>query len=447
MGLRIGGGGGAGDVGSGGGRPSAIDLESLRDSGETHASELTIRREKFAHFEKHCTRVAPSVFVAGEAVARDLATLREHGITHIINCNAFVIPNHFENVLTYKSLWLQDSPGEDVTRVLYDCFDFIRAARAAGGNALVHCSQGVSRSVSVAVSFLMWESGLSYEEAFAQVKSQRGIANPNMGFTCQMLQWRKRVAAEAAWGRRPPDVSDPLSVPRTRVYRLAPHSEHDPRYLVAKPVEAVLDDTAIGDEDVAATVSASLWSTLDARGAFVVVAPPTSARESRGVRGWARGAWTSARSSTARARSRGTLRVRRARERVALSNDEKENEETKEPPETAHERRVVVVRGGEEPEDLRARSAPGPTSRRRGRGRARRRRASRRTTRTSRCTSRVHRVRGRARGDGIRERRGQKGRARILREWRKRASRPKRKISKSFERRRATTATTTTTTN
>ena len=128
----------------------------------------------------------------------------------------------------------------------------------------------------------MWESGLSYEEAFAQVKSQRGIANPNMGFTCQMLQWRKRVAAEAAWGRRPPDVSDPLSVPRTRVYRLAPHSEHDPRYLVAKPVEAVLDDTAIGDEDVAATVSASLWSTLDARG-----------REA-------------------------ALRVRRARERVAL---------------------------------------------------------------------------------------------------------------------------------
>ena len=204
LGLRIGGGGGAGDVGSGGGRPSAIDLESLRDSGETHASELTIRREKFAHFEKHCTRVAPSVFVAGEAVARDLATLREHGITHIINCNAFVIPNHFENVLTYKSLWLQDSPGEDVTRVLYDCFDFIRAARAAGGNALVHCSQGVSRSVSVVISFLMWESGASYEEVFARVKAQRGIANPNMGFTCQMLRWRKRVAAEAAWGRRPP---------------------------------------------------------------------------------------------------------------------------------------------------------------------------------------------------------------------------------------------------
>ena len=358
LGLRIGGGGGAGDVGSGGGRPSAIDLESLRDSGETHASELTIRREKFAHFEKHCTRVAPSVFVAGEAVARDLATLREHGITHIINCNAFVIPNHFENVLTYKSLWLQDSPGEDVTRVLYDCFDFIRAARAAGGNALVHCSQGVSRSVSVAVSFLMWESGLSYEEAFAQVKSQRGIANPNMGFTCQMLQWRKRVAAEAAWGRRPPDVSDPLSVPRTRVYRLAPHSEHDPRYLVAKQVE-IGDEESIGDASVRANEDddqkrtalkmekpkKSLWTTLDARGAFVVA----DAKKQKAFV-WVGPACVDERSFTERARAF----AKQLFQYDGLGDAWGSNAEEKENSQTDVEGSVVVARGGFEPPELAA---------------------------------------------------------------------------------------------
>jgi protein-tyrosine phosphatase len=293
LGLRIGGDGGAGDGGAGDGRPSAIDLESLRSSGETQASELTIRREKFAHFEKHCTRVAPSVFVAGEAVARNLQTLKTHDITHVINCNAFVIPNLFEEHFTYKSLWLQDSPSEDVTRVLYDCFDFIRNARRAGGNVLVHCSQGVSRSVSVVISFLMWESGLSYEEVFKRVKAQRGIANPNMGFTCQMLQWRKRVASEIASREggegeatnvAAETESDPESDPRlTRVYRLAPHSEHDPRYLVAKQVE-IGDEESIGDASVRANEDddqkrtalkmekpkKSLWTTLDARGAFVV---------------------------------------------------------------------------------------------------------------------------------------------------------------------------------
>ena len=344
LGLRIGGDVGAGDVDSGGGRPSVIDLESLRASGETQASELTIRREKFAHFEKHCTRVAPSLFVAGEAVARNLETLREHNITHIINCNAFVVPNYFESAFSYKSLWLQDSPGEDVTRVLYDCFDFIRAARAAGGNVLVHCSQGVSRSVSVVISFLMWESGASYEEAFARVKAQRGIANPNMGFTCQMLQWRKRVAAETAWGDQPSDPSDPLSIPRTRVYRMAPHSEHDPRYLVAKLCEVADAETpgAFSEKN------ASLWATLDARGAFVV-APAT--RQTRRAFVWVGPRCVDERAYVERARAF----ARQLSEYDGLGRawggraaDEAEANGTR------TDERVVVARGGEEPVDLAA---------------------------------------------------------------------------------------------
>ena len=103
---------------------------------------------------------------------------------------------------------------------------------------------------------------------------------------------------------------------------------------MAKPVEAVLDDTAIGDEDVAATVSASLWSTLDARGAFVVVAPPGGARRPGTAVLFNVGGpavrETSARSSTARARGReAALRVRRARERVALSNGRKKTRRQK----------------------------------------------------------------------------------------------------------------------
>jgi protein-tyrosine phosphatase len=368
LGLRIGGDGGAGDGGAGDGRPSAIDLESLRSSGETQASELTIRREKFAHFEKHCTRVAPSVFVAGEAVARNLQTLKTHKITHVINCNAFVIPNLFEEHFTYKSLWLQDSPSEDVTRVLYDCFDFIRNARRAGGNVLVHCSQGVSRSVSVVISFLMWESGLSYEEVFKRVKAQRGIANPNMGFTCQMLQWRKRVANEIASREggegeatnvAAETESDPESDPRlTRVYRLAPHSEHDPRYLVAKQVE-IGDEESIGDASVRANEDddqkrtalkmekpkKSLWTTLDARGAFVVA----DAKKQKAFV-WVGPACVDERSFTERARAF----ARQLFQYDGLGDAWGTNAEEKENSQTDVEGSVVVARGGFEPPELAA---------------------------------------------------------------------------------------------
>ena len=232
-------------------RPVGLNLSALRDRAkeddESDKSELQIRREKFAHFEKHCTEIVPGIYVSGEGVAKNRATLDEHGITHVINCVGFVIPNYFEPDLVYKTMWLQDTPDEDISPVLYDCFDFIEeAAVTSNGRVLVHCSQGVSRSCSVVISYLMWRDGGTYEDTFAAVKERRGIANPNMGFTCQMLQWVKRVGAETE-----------TEAPPHRLYRVAPHSEHDPTYLVAKP--CISCDT----------------SQLDARGAYVLA---TSAR-------------------------------------------------------------------------------------------------------------------------------------------------------------------------
>ena len=51
---------------------------------------------------------------------------------------------------------------------------------------LVHCSQGVSRSVTLVVAYLMWKLGKSYYEVFEVVKAIRGVASPNIGFSCQV---------------------------------------------------------------------------------------------------------------------------------------------------------------------------------------------------------------------------------------------------------------------
>jgi hypothetical protein len=93
----------------------------------------------------------------------------------------------------------------------------------------------------VVISFLMWRDGDNYENTFRLVKEKRGIANPNMGFTCQMLQWNKRRTLEIAPGGGV-----------DRLHRVAPHSQHDPRYLVAKPL------------------TGHSAAHLDARGAFVL---------------------------------------------------------------------------------------------------------------------------------------------------------------------------------
>lgn len=206
--------------------------------------EFQFKRDKLAFFDKECSRIAEHIYLGSDAVAKNREILRQNGITHVLNCVGFVCPEYFKIDLVYKTLWLQDSPSEDITSILYDVFDYFEDVREQGGRVLVHCCQGVSRSTSLVIAYLMWREGQSFEDAFQYVKAARGVTNPNMGFACQLLQCQKRVHAVPA---------SPNSM--LRMYRMAPHSPYDPLHLVPK------------------TVSSPGIQALDSRGAFVVHVP------------------------------------------------------------------------------------------------------------------------------------------------------------------------------
>ncbi|RCV15506.1 hypothetical protein SETIT_3G061100v2 [Setaria italica] len=209
-----------------------LDLSSLRMQG---------RKDQIAFFDKECSKVAEHVYLGGDAVAKNRDILRKNGITHVLNCVGFVCPEYFKSDLVYRTLWLQDSPTEDITSILYDVFDYFEDVREQGGRVFVHCCQGVSRSTSLVIAYLMWREGQSFDDAFQFVKAARGIANPNMGFACQLLQCQKRVHAIPL---------SPNSV--LRMYRMAPHSQYAPLHLVPK---------MLNEPSPAA---------LDSRGAFIV---------------------------------------------------------------------------------------------------------------------------------------------------------------------------------
>ncbi|KAJ8773534.1 hypothetical protein K2173_005780 [Erythroxylum novogranatense] len=220
-------------------------VQQLENSGlEQPVREFQFKKDKLAFFDKECSRIADHVYLGSDAVAKNREVLRQNGITHVLNCVGFVCPEYFKNDLVYKTLWLQDSPSEDITSILYDVFDYFEDVRDQGGRVLVHCCQGVSRSTSLVIAYLMWREGQSFEDAFQSVKAARGVTNPNMGFACQLLQCQKRVHALPA---------SPSSV--LRMYRMAPHSSYDPLHLVPK----MLSQPGVQG--------------LDSRGAFVVHVP------------------------------------------------------------------------------------------------------------------------------------------------------------------------------
>ncbi|KEH21884.1 putative protein-tyrosine-phosphatase [Medicago truncatula] len=223
-----------------------LDLSTIQQNNnpDSRNNGGLVKRDKIAFFDKECSKVAEHVYLGGDAVAKDREILKRNGITHVLNCVGFVCPEYFKGDFVYRTLWLQDSPSEDITSILYDVFDYFEDVREKNGRVFVHCCQGVSRSTSLVIAYLMWREGQSFDDAFQFVKAARGIADPNMGFACQLLQCQKRVHAV------------PLSPSSLlRMYRIAPHSPYDPLHLVPK----MLTDPSL--------------SALDSRGAFIVHIP------------------------------------------------------------------------------------------------------------------------------------------------------------------------------
>ncbi|KAJ3701674.1 hypothetical protein LUZ61_005379 [Rhynchospora tenuis] len=198
------------------------------------------------------SRVTDHVYLGSDSAARDRAALRRHGITHILNCVGSACPDYFraDGDLVYKTLWLHDSPGEDLASILYDAFDFLESALVAsppnGGRVLVHCVRGASRSAAVVVAYLMWRHALPFDAALRKVRAARPVADPNLGFAAQLLRRQQRALGLPA---------SPGSI--RRVLRLAPHSPYAPLVLVPKSV------LPTGDPG----------SYLDSRGAYLIHVP------------------------------------------------------------------------------------------------------------------------------------------------------------------------------
>lgn len=135
----------------------ALDLRGLPHA-EGPPTELRVKKDKLAFFERQCTPVGEGLYVGAEAVAKSREALREAGIARVVNCVGFLYPAYFEDEMPYKTLHLQgarggggavlswrssigttrpdtaataclpaDTPGEDILCVLYDVFDFIEA--------------------------------------------------------------------------------------------------------------------------------------------------------------------------------------------------------------------------------------------------------------------------------------------------------------------------------
>ncbi|KAG8194825.1 hypothetical protein JTE90_017264 [Oedothorax gibbosus] len=139
-------------------------------------------------------RVLPGLYLGSFRDGKDGDQLRDNEITHIIS-----IHDTAKQVVEdkeYLCIQVPDSPDENLSRHFSRCNDFIHRARSTGGNVLVHCLAGVSRSATIAAAYVMCATNLTLGDALKVVKGARSIANPNYGFHAQLKEYESYVLTQ-----------------------------------------------------------------------------------------------------------------------------------------------------------------------------------------------------------------------------------------------------------
>lgn len=158
------------------GEPEVVDLVPAVPHSIGTGSSL-------AHIEG-ISQVRDWLFV-GSSNSASQALLKRFGITHVLNCSKKA---PFASAQTQNCrIHLKDDRSQQLAEKLPCVFRFLEDVKASGGRCLVHCRQGVSRSVSVVLAYFVMCEGICLREAWQMMRRSHPAARPNRSFAEQLL--------------------------------------------------------------------------------------------------------------------------------------------------------------------------------------------------------------------------------------------------------------------
>ncbi|XP_023328603.1 dual specificity protein phosphatase 3 isoform X2 [Eurytemora carolleeae] len=146
--------------------------------------------------------VYPGVYLGDAPTALCTRILKEMGVTAVVNCGQGELtewnyvntgPAYYKMVnMDFLGLPAVDLPSYDISQHFNVAADFIQKIVGSEGKVLVHCVQGISRSATIVLAYMMMKKNLTIKESIDQVKSIRSIA-PNEGFMMQLIMLNDQI--------------------------------------------------------------------------------------------------------------------------------------------------------------------------------------------------------------------------------------------------------------
>ena len=144
-------------------------------------------------FQYDGNKIVDYLYVGGENIPSQDALADTFNITHIVNTTMKgFYPHHDPAEGDYVQLFMLDALSQDINRErLEAAFAMIEKARASGHACLVHCRNGMSRSTTICIAYLMKYYQMPLLEAFNFIRERRPCTSPNPGFMRQLAVYEK----------------------------------------------------------------------------------------------------------------------------------------------------------------------------------------------------------------------------------------------------------------
>ena len=124
------------------------------------------------------TQITPHLWLGGAPTyKRDYAAIKDYNITAVVNVRAERADEtdfYDQHGITHVQYRVPDItvPSE---AILTESTDWCKAQLAEGRSVLFHCAKGRGRSATLLAGYLMREQGMSFDEAYDLMKSQRKL--------------------------------------------------------------------------------------------------------------------------------------------------------------------------------------------------------------------------------------------------------------------------------
>ncbi|KAL9975475.1 hypothetical protein ACROYT_G012637 [Oculina patagonica] len=150
--------------------------------------------------------VFDGIFLSEASTAMEEGQLQDLGITHVLNAahgkklyHVQTGPDYYcESGIIYHGVPAMDMFTFELNRFFDEACDFIGKAVGTkktgrlNGKILVHCKEGVSRSASLVLAYLVRDQEMGLKDAVRLVRSKREIS-PNQGFLQQLIDYSYKL--------------------------------------------------------------------------------------------------------------------------------------------------------------------------------------------------------------------------------------------------------------